>query len=120
MAILTALGPNEIERVARDFGVDVVDAEGVLAGSVNTSFRVVDGDGRRFWLRVYEEQDHTGALREARLLARLAASGVATPAPIAFREEAGGAGERRYVATVRDKPVCLFPFVEGNHRCQAS
>jgi homoserine kinase type II len=117
VAILTALRPEEIERVARAFAVDVAEAKGVLAGSVNTSFTIVDGRGRRFWLRVYEEQDHTGASREARLLSRLAAAGVSTPAPLPL---AVAEGDGRFVATVRDKPVCLFPFVEGKHRCQAS
>jgi homoserine kinase type II len=122
MAILTALRPDEIERVTAAFGVDMVEAKGVLAGSVNTSFTIVDGRGRRFWLRVYEEQDHTGASREARLLTRLAAAGVSTPAPLPLSSSFAGAGEGdgRFVTTVRDKPVCLFPFVEGKHRCQAS
>jgi homoserine kinase type II len=118
VAILTALRPDEIERVTAAFGVDMVEAKGELAGSVNTSFLVVDGGRRRFWLRVYEEQDHTGASREARLLSRLAAAGVSTPAPLPLAE--AGEGDGRFVATVRDKPVCLFPFVEGKHRCQAS
>jgi homoserine kinase type II len=116
MAILTALRPDEIERVTAAFGVDMVEAKGVLAGSVNTSFTIVDGRGRRFWLRVYEEQDHTGASREARLLTRLAAAGVSTPAPLPLA--GAGEGDGRFVTTVRDKPVCLFPFVEGKHRCQ--
>jgi homoserine kinase type II len=121
MAILTALRPDEIQRVTAAFGVDTVEAKGVLAGSVNTSFLVVDGGRRRFWLRVYEEQDHTGASREARLLSRLAAAGVSTPAPLPLASQREtGEGERRFVATVRDKPACLFPFVEGKHRCQAS
>ncbi len=120
MAILTALRPEEIERVARAFAIDVAEAKGVLAGSVNTSFTIVDGRGRRFWLRVYEEQDHTGASREARLLSRLAAAGISTPAPLPLAAGATGEGDGRFVAAVRDKPVCLFPFVEGKHRCQAS
>jgi len=117
MAILTALRPDEIEQVISTYGLDVAEAKGVLAGSVNTSFQVVDGQGRRFWLRVYEEQDHRGASREARLLSRLAAAGVNTPSPLA-RVEAGPDG--RFVATIRDKPACAFPFIEGIHRCQAS
>ncbi|NUP09509.1 MAG: homoserine kinase [Polyangiaceae bacterium] len=114
MAILTPLTFDEIERCARTFGITPTKATGVLAGSVNTNFDIVDGHGARWFLRVYEEQDIAGATRDARLLGRLAASGVRTPSP---RERVDGAG---FVGTFRGKAICLFPYVVGVHRCQAS
>lgn len=114
LAILTVLREEEIRTAASAFGIRLAHSEPVLAGSVNTNVALRDADGRRFFLRLYEEQDRTGAEREARLLDRLAGEGVATPAPLQ-RSDGGGA-----LVTLRDKPAAVFPFVAGTHRCQAS
>ncbi len=114
MAILTALSPEQLAQTAREFGLELSRAEGVLAGSVNTNVKLTDRDGASWFLRVYEEQPLRGAEREARLVARLSREGVPTPAP---RPLANGRG---LVAVAAGKPACLFPFVPGQHRCQAS
>jgi homoserine kinase type II len=84
----------------------------VAGGSVNSNF-VVDIDGRRVFLRIYEEQNHEGARAEAAMLRRLAASEVPTPAPLLKRD--GSA-----IGTLCGKPAALFPWREGAMRCQAS
>jgi len=113
MAILTALSRDELAVALGAFGLEVASVRGVLAGSVNTGFDVRDAQGGRWFVRVYEEQAEGGATREARLLARLAQAGVRTPPP---RPRKDGVG---FVSSVRGKPLCVFPFVEGSHRCQA-
>ncbi|MBL8613908.1 MAG: homoserine kinase, partial [Myxococcales bacterium] len=77
----------------------------------NSSFVVHLAGGARAFLRVYEEQDHGGALREARLLEHLARRGARTPRPLATRR-----GE--LVVEARGKPCAVFPFVEGAMVCQ--
>jgi homoserine kinase type II len=114
MAILTPLDHAEIARATEEFGVDARASCGVLAGSVNTNFEVTDERGGRWFLRLYEEQGHAAAEREARLLEHLATQGIPTPAP---RPVAGGG---RFVTTIRGKAAALFPFVAGTIRCQAS
>ena len=114
MAILTPLEHAEIARATEDFGVAARASCGVLAGSVNTNFEVTDARGDRWFLRLYEEQGHAAAEREARLLEHLATRGIPTPAP---RPVARGGG---FVTTIRGKAAALFPFVAGTIRCQAS
>lgn len=114
MAILTALGADDVAAAASAFGIDVASSRGVLAGSVNTNYEVVDGRRQRWFLRLYEEQDARGAAREALLLATLADLGVRTPRPRRLANEEG------FVAIVRGKPLACFPFVGGTHRCQKS
>ncbi len=112
MAILTELSMDDVASCTRAFGVEVATASGVMAGSVNTNYAIVDRQGARWFLRVYEEQDLVGAARQARLLERLALDGVPTPRPQPRRDGAG------FVVEVRGKPASLFPFIDGRHRCQ--
>ena len=78
-------------------------AEGIEAGTVNSSY-VLELERGRHFLRIYEEQDQHGAAREARVLAHLAARGVPTPAPVLARD--GTASGR-----IAGKPAALFPWV---------
>ena len=114
MAILTELGADQIQAVCASFGVEVRSFDGVLAGSVNTNYRVVAEGGERFFLRVYEEQDAAGAARETELVSALAGLGVPTPPPLP-RADGGG-----HVAIVVGKPAALYSFVAGEIRCQSS
>jgi homoserine kinase type II len=90
---------------------ELLRLEPIPAGSVNSNFAVELGGGR-FFLRLYEEQGRAGAQAEARMLVRLAAGGVPTPAPIARRD--GG-----LVSEAGGKPAALFPWRAGGMRCQA-
>ncbi len=114
MAILTELRQDEVRRACEAFGVEVAWFEGVLGGSVNTNYAVATPAGVRYFLRLYEEQDHAGATRETALSEELVRLGVPTPRPLVTL------GTTRRVVTVRDKPAALFPFVEGVIRCQRS
>jgi homoserine kinase type II len=69
--------------------------------------------GRRVFLRLYEERDLDGAGRETAMLERLAGAGVPTPPPL--RRTDG-----RLVSVVRGKPAALFPWRDGQMRCQAA
>lgn len=111
MAILTPLDLDAARIVGRDFGLEVVSIEGLLAGSVNSNFALTTTTGRYF-LRIVEEQGFEGAAREARLLALLAGRGVPTPEPV--RRVDGGGHTSRYA----EKPVVVFPFVEGRSLAQ--
>ncbi len=114
MAILTSLSTEDVTAICGAFGVVPARAEGVLAGSVNTNYRIEDELDRTWFLRVYEEQDFEGATRDARLALRIAAAGVPTPAP-AERLDGEGA-----ILVHAGKPCALLPFVRGTHRCQRS
>jgi homoserine kinase type II len=110
MAILTVLSEADLEAVASAYDLGALDsAEGIEAGTVNTSYRLVLG-GRRFFLRVYEEQGAEGAAQEAALLRHLASAGVPTPTP-----EVGRDGET--TRTVAGKPAALFPWIDGDIIC---
>src|SRR5690606_32277062 len=110
MAILTV--PSEAELAAFVAAYDLGplrSAEGIEAGTVNTSYRLEIGD-RRWFLRIYEEQGPAGAAREAELLEHLAAAGVPTPTPAVGRD-----GRRTRV--LAGKPAALFPWVDGHIIC---
>jgi homoserine kinase type II len=108
MALLTAMSLDEALRAGAEFGLEVTAIAALRAGSVNSNFRLEARDGRRFFLRVYEEQDAAGAARELALVGELAGQGVPTPRPLGARlaEHAG-------------KPVAIFPWVDGETLCQA-
>ena len=81
MAILTPIGPADLASFLTEYGIKKYTSyHGVERGSVNSNF-VVEIDGERVFLRLYEEQTAEGARRETDLVAWLAAQGIATPAP---------------------------------------
>jgi homoserine kinase type II len=112
MAVLTAITANDARVLLEQYGVaDFRGIEGIPAGSVNSNFALEAGP-RRIFLRIYEEQDRTGAEGETAMLERLATAGVPTPPPL---RRADGT----HVSTLRGKPAALFPWREGAMRCQA-
>lgn len=112
MAVLTPLALQDARALAAQFGLEVVAARGLLAGSVNSNYELALAAGGRVFLRVYEEQNLLSAAGEARLLEHLATRGVPTPRPLA---RADGA----FLAEHAGKPVALFPWVDGEAICQA-
>ena len=114
MAIRTPLTPEDVAPCLSAIGHDPrsVTLEPVHAGTVNTSYVARLGSGERVFLRLYEQQDPSGAGREAALLGRLAARDVPTPGPLV---RADGA----YVTLVHGKALVAFPFLEGETTCQA-
>lgn len=112
MALLTPLELDDARGIARGFGLEVTRVTPVQGGSVNSNFALETGEGRRVFLRVYEEQNAVGAQRELAILSSLARSGVPTPEPL----EAAGGGA---LGVHCGKPVALFPWVDGAIVCQA-
>jgi homoserine kinase type II len=113
MAVLTPLSDDDARLLLGAYGVGELRAlAGVAAGSVNSNF-ALDVEGRRLFLRLYEERDMEGAAQEAAMLDRLAGAGVPTPAPL--RRIDGG-----LVSSIAGKPAALFPWRDGTMRCQAS
>jgi len=113
VAVLTPLDDVDARALCAAFGLPAPrKIEGIAGGSVNSNFALHTAAGKVF-CRLYEEQDLAGAQREAALLGRLSAAGVPTPAPLP--RASGG-----FVLVVRRKPAALFPWRDGNIRCQAS
>jgi homoserine kinase type II len=111
MGLFTRLSLDEARELGREFGVDVVRVEPLQAGSVNSNYRITDGAGARYFARVYEEQGHPGAEAELRLLGQLSRAGIPTTPPLAH-----GGG---LVASFREKPFAMYPWVAGEILCQA-
>jgi homoserine kinase type II len=112
MAVLTAITADEMRALLAAHGLGPPEAiEGIPGGSVNSNF-AVEVAGTRLFLRIYEEQDLVGAKRETSMVERLARAGVPTPAPL--RRTDGG-----LVTVVRGKAAALFPWRDGEMRCQA-
>jgi homoserine kinase type II len=108
---LTPLGLDDARKIAASFGLRVSAIEPLAGGSVNSNFRLECGR-ERFFLRVYEEQASAGALAELALVTELARRGVPTPEPLSRRDGAGQLAEHT------NKPVALFPWIEGEWLCQ--
>ena len=115
MAVLTAIAEEDARALLLGHGLgDLQALEGLAAGSVNSNFALTAG-ATRFFLRVYEEHDRTGAEYETAMVDRLARAGVPTPAPIPRLARLGGG----FVSEIRGKPAALFPWRAGTMRCQA-
>jgi homoserine kinase type II len=111
MAKLTALSLADAARLGREFGLEIVEVEGLEAGSVNSNFRMTTSDGRVYFGRLNEEQDASGAERELELLRALARAGVEVAEPL--RRSAGG-----FLSEHAGKPFAVFPWVAGVSRCK--
>jgi homoserine kinase type II len=112
VAVLTRIEAAEAAALLQAYGFGTLHSiEGIPAGSVNSNFALKAG-GQRLFLRIYEEQALEGARGETRMLDRLAGAGVPTPCPCRRVD-----GE--LVSVVQGKPAALFPWVEGDMRCQA-
>jgi homoserine kinase type II len=112
VAILTNLTLDDVRAPLLAFGLEARTLEGLLAGSVNSNFRVTTDRGV-FFVRLYEEQDPRGAEREAELLDELRKRNLPVVPPLATKDG-------RFVIATAGKPLAVFPFVAGAHRCQAS
>ncbi|MDP9003106.1 MAG: homoserine kinase [Myxococcota bacterium] len=112
MAVLTSLTESDARTLLFAYGLGPLRAlEGIAGGSVNSNF-ALESDARRVFLRLYEERDLAGAQRETAMLERLAAAGVPTPAPLR-------ALDGSLVRVLTGKPAALFPWRDGQMRCQA-
>jgi homoserine kinase type II len=111
MALLTELSLASAIPLARGFGLQLARVEALTQGSVNSNFRLTDAAGKVYFARVYEEQDHAGALREHALVAALDAAGV--PVVRALTNQDGGS-----LSDFQGKAFAVFPWVEGEILCQ--
>lgn len=116
MAVLTPVSLEDARRIGREYGLSIATIRGILAGSVNTNYECLLDDGRRAFLRVYEEQDAEGASREARLLSHLKTQGVPTVGPL-LRAHAGDR-DTPTLSSYSNKAAAIFPWVEGEILCQ--
>lgn len=112
MATYTPLPFPEAHRIAARFGREVTSIEGLVAGSVNSNYRLTCRDGERIFLRIYEEQSAEGAAGEVELLDWLIDRGL--PAVRPLRGLDGGALDE-----LGGRSVALFPWVDGEICCQA-
>ncbi|MAQ13278.1 MAG: homoserine kinase [Sandaracinus sp.] len=111
MAVLTELGLADASRVAQAHGLPPVRAiVPIAAGSVNSNFFLDLEDGRRVFMRIYEEQETDGVAFEWAILRHLQGR-----APIPERLGAVTPGQVR----VSGKPVALFALAAGTMSCQA-
>ncbi len=108
MALLTALSLEAARELGRRFGVELVELEPLVAGSVNSNFRASTSDGELLFARLYEEQGSDGAGTELSLLTDLAAAGVPVVKPLM---PAGA------LPLSDGKPFALFPWVAGEILC---
>ncbi len=128
MALITSITDAEVAVFLGNYGVSRLERVTPLAaGSVNSNFRI-RADQKDFFLRIYEEQDLSGARRDAETVAALAAAGVPTPAAITKlinrlinSADASPNDEHPadYVSVLAGKPAALFPWEDGEIICQA-
>jgi homoserine kinase type II len=111
MALLTELSLTFAADLVQPFGLVLRTIEPLTAGSVNSNFRLVDSAGKVYFARLYEEQDHAGAVREHALVAALDDAGV----PV-VRALTTASGES--LADFDGKAFAVFPWVDGEILCQ--
>ena len=111
MALLTELSLTSAIPLARAFGLQLARVEALTQGSVNSNFRLTDAAGKVYFARLYEEQDHSGAVREHALVAALDDAGV--PVVRALTNQEGGS-----LGDFQGKAFAVFPWVDGAILCQ--
>jgi homoserine kinase type II len=111
MALLTELSLASAIPLARAFGLQLRSIEALTQGSVNSNFRLTDAAGKVYFARLYEEQDHAGAVREHALVAALDAAGV--PVVRALTNQDGGS-----LSDFQGKAFAVFPWLDGEILCQ--
>jgi homoserine kinase type II len=115
MALLTAITDEDARELLAAYDEGALETlEPLAAGSVNSNFsvRTAGPDGKRLFLRVYEERDREGAATETAMVERLARAGVPSAPPV--RRSDGG-----LVSELRGKPAALFVWRQGTIRCGA-
>lgn len=111
MARLTPLSLEDARRVATAHGLPAPErVEAVAGGTVNSNHMIAAG-ARRWFVRVYEEQDDDGVAFEEAVARHLHGAGVAVARVRPPR------GPRVRVA---GRPVAVFDDVGGVELCQAS
>jgi homoserine kinase type II len=111
LALLTELSLTLASDLLKPFGVALRSIEPLSAGSVNSNFRLTDSAGQVYFARLYEEQDHAGAVREHALVAALDHAGVPV---VRARVDQNGSS----LADFEGKAFAVFPWVEGEILCQ--
>jgi homoserine kinase type II len=112
MALLTELSLASAAPLAKLFNLDLQKIEPLTVGSVNSNFRLTDSAGKVYFARLYEEQDHAGAVREHAVVAALDDAGV--PVVRALSTKDGGS-----LADFGGKAFAVFPWVDGEILCLA-
>ncbi len=111
MATFTKPSSAHVRELEAAFGLSGQwTLESIEAGSVNSNFMLIQAD-RRYFVRIYEQQDLEGARNEWHLVDWLKKAGHPVPARVA--PVAGG------VPTIEGKAVGLFECVEGDELCLA-
>jgi homoserine kinase type II len=113
MGLFTPLDLEQARAIGAEFGIQVRAVEPLPQGSVNSNFRLLDEEGRKYFARIYEEQGSAGASAELTLLRELARAGVPTTEPLSPSRGGGG------VPSIAGKPFALYPWIDGEILCQA-
>lgn len=114
MATYTLLSLDEARALGHLFGLTIIEAQGLSAGSVNSNYALSLEGGGSVFLRIYEEQSREGAEGELALLQWLSERGLPTARALPRLDGAGRTAE------LHGKAVAVFPWVSGVIRCQAT
>jgi homoserine kinase type II len=112
VAFYTPLPIEDARRIGERYGLVALDVQGIRGGSVNSNYALSLAGGGRAFVRIFEEQTKATAAREAKMLDHLAEGGVPTPRPLSRIDRRG------FICSFADKPVAVFPWVEGESLCQ--
>lgn len=101
---------EQARAALESYDLDVAAVDALDAGSVNSNFAVHTKSGKRFFVRLYEEQDVEAASADLERLRKLCELGVPTPPPLPRRD--GG-----FVGSHAGKPLAVHPWVDGEILC---
>ena len=109
MAVNTLLEKRQLAQLAEDYGLGKVQTtDGVVAGSVNTYYRIDTSKGR-YLVRIDEVKSEIEVKRELDLLLYLRKHSFPCP-PLAVDRKG------RQYREIGGKCVSLYKFVDGHHR----
>jgi homoserine kinase type II len=109
MAVYTLLEKRQLAQLAEEYGLGkVAGTNGVVAGSVNTHYRIDTSKGR-YLVRIDEVKSEIEVKRELDLLLYLRKHGF--PCPQLAVDRKG-----RQYREIGGKCVSLYKFVDGHHR----
>lgn len=117
MARITPLSLEEAQILLHPIGFSITAIEPLLAGSVNSNFRLRTPAAGDLFLRIYEEQDALGAAREWALQRALLDHGLPVAPPLPGGLPSGLVDTA--MLPQLSKPVGIFAWVTGTMRCQS-
>lgn len=107
MSVYTQLSLEQVQRFAKDFGLDIVEIQPIQGGIENTNYFLITRDIQEYVLTVFEELDKTAAAELIPALQHLGQQRLPVAVPLQYDGES--------IHFIANKPAQIAPRLAGTH-----